>query len=210
MRLHKSWTAALVAGVLVIYFVPELGSLLIYDRAAIAEGQVWRLATGSFVHFSADHLVCNLIAIAISGWVIESRYRGATPVLYALCTIAIGTTLYATEPLLIQFGGTSGLAYAALTYLALRELAEPRWHPACIALLAAISAKLFAEWWWEWSIVDLAADIVTVPLSHATGAATALVLYFHHRLSDRITDRRARRPPEAVAISSSSEKPATA
>jgi rhomboid family GlyGly-CTERM serine protease len=213
MRLHKSWTAALVVGVLVIYCVPDLGPLLVYDRAAIADGQVWRLASGSFVHFSTGHLVSNLTVIAIAGWIIESHYRAAAPVLYGLCTTAIGTALYATDPLLVQFGGASGLAYAALTYLAMRKFAEPRWRPACIALLAAIGVKLFSEYWWGWSLVELseASNIAPVPLSHTIGVAAALVLYFHHRRSDRASDWRTHRPQEAAAqISSSRDKAAAA
>jgi rhomboid family GlyGly-CTERM serine protease len=208
----QPWTSTLVAGVLLIYWLPDLGSLLVYDRAAIAVGQAWRLATGNLVHFSVGHLVCNLIVFAIAGWIIESRYRGAAPALYALCAVSIGMALYVAEPRLVQFGGTSGLAYGALTYLALRGFGELRWRPACVALLAAISGKLFAEWWWGWSLVDLssAAGFVTVPLSHAAGAAAAVVLFFHHRRCGRKGVRHAYRRPEANARLPSSQETRTA
>lgn len=202
MKLHKSWTTVLVAGTLVVHCVSGLGALLIYDRAAIAEGQIWRLASGSFVHFSAAHLASNLIVIAIAGWIIESRFRSGALVLYALCAIAIGAVLYTTDPRLVQYRGASGIAYAALTYLALQGLALPAWRPASIALLVLVGVKLLAESWWGWSLVDHSAtgDIITVPASHATGVAIATVLFLRHLYANRTTEAHPRDTFPTVSV----------
>ena len=56
-----------------VYAAPVLGQVLVYDRTAILSGQVWRLITGNWVHFSTNHLVYDLLAFGTAGWIIEGR-----------------------------------------------------------------------------------------------------------------------------------------
>ena len=39
-------TVILVIGSIVIYALPDIGSIMVYDRKAIISGEVWRLFTG--------------------------------------------------------------------------------------------------------------------------------------------------------------------
>ena len=48
------WTLALVGSGLLIYSMPGWTAHLVYDRTAILSGEVWRLITGNFVHWSTS------------------------------------------------------------------------------------------------------------------------------------------------------------
>jgi membrane associated rhomboid family serine protease len=51
----------------------ELAAGLVWDRQAIGDGQWWRLLTGHLVHFTPRHLLCDVLAVGVAGWLIESR-----------------------------------------------------------------------------------------------------------------------------------------
>ena len=173
-------TLALVSGALVAHWVPGGTNALVYDRPAIAAGELWRLLTAHWVHFSYSHLLSNLAVLVATGWLIEARGRRDPVGLYALAASSIGITLFVAQPDLRIFGGGSGVAYAFVTYLGLRGLRDAgRWRWLCVALLAVVGAKLLAEQVWGWSVVarDPDASFVTVPLSHAAGVAAGTSLW---------------------------------
>src|SRR4051812_25687175 len=53
-----------------IHLAPGFKAWLIYDRAAILHGELWRLWTGHLVHFSNSHL---LLDASVCGIVLLSR-----------------------------------------------------------------------------------------------------------------------------------------
>src|SRR5690349_9713127 len=57
--------------------IPELGGDLVrnalsYDRAALAEGQLWRLLTAHFVHLDAQHALLNGLGLVLM-WALFAR-----------------------------------------------------------------------------------------------------------------------------------------
>src|SRR5262245_20822538 len=61
----------------VLLALPELGGdpvrqALSYDRAALADGQWWRVISGHFVHLDADHLFVNLMGLVLM-WALFAR-----------------------------------------------------------------------------------------------------------------------------------------
>jgi rhomboid family GlyGly-CTERM serine protease len=174
------WTLALVAGALLAWAWPDLAALLVYDRAAIGDGQLWRLASGHLVHFSTGHLVANLGVLLVAGTALERRDARATAMLYGLAMPFIGVVLWLAEPSLAVFGGASGIVFAVLTAFALEALARPGRHRLFGgALLAGLCLKLVAELGFGWSTGVLApgSAIVAVPASHAAGMAIAILGY---------------------------------
>ena len=63
MRASQGLLVLVSGGLLLISNVLP-GSLLEYDRSAIARGEWWRLWSGQFCHWSALHLFGNLAALA--------------------------------------------------------------------------------------------------------------------------------------------------
>lgn len=173
-------TLALLISLFAAYGATGAADLLVYDRAAIAHGEWWRLATGHWVHFSHTHLLCNLLVVGAAGWLVETGRRTDLAVLCMLAILPTGPVLMLAEPGLAQFGGASGLAYALVVYAALSGLATPgRWRTVCALLLGVIGLKLVLEWCAGWSLSTGTSqgDFVPVPLSHMIGTCAALGLW---------------------------------
>ncbi|MGH8679682.1 MAG: rhombosortase, partial [Burkholderiales bacterium] len=152
-------TLAIVSGALVTQCVPGIAELLVYDRAAITGGELWRVITGHSVHFSSSHLLFNVIVIGAAGSLIEAQDRRDLVELYALSAVLIGLFLFLGEPSLRQFGGLSGIAYALVVYVALSGVhGSGRWRLVCFALSMVVCAKLLAETLLGWSLTATGAD----------------------------------------------------
>src|SRR5580692_5128194 len=112
-------TMLVVGGALLVAVFPGWASWLVYDRAAICSGEIWRMFTGHWIHFSSSHLVYDLLALGVAGWIIEAK---GLPHFAPLCLIApwlISAALLVLEPHLEVFGGLSALATTAIVYLTL-------------------------------------------------------------------------------------------
>lgn len=177
-------TLSVVSAALVVAVFPRLAPTLVYDRAAILSGEVWRLFTGHWVHFSKSHLTYDLLAFGIAGWMVEAKgLRG-----YGwLCLIApwtINLTLLALEPDLRYCGGLSGLATCVITFLALSGLRDPPpWRWLCALALTGIIAKIALEMTTGHLLLARADTVPFVPVStsHLAGVLTALLFDYEIR-----------------------------
>lgn len=101
------WRLGLPVGLLVIASLLP-GEAMELNRQAVAEGQLWRLWTGQFCHWSALHLAGNLAAVAaiclIAGRPIRP-WLAALP----LVTPLLSLFLLAAAPELERYRGLSGL-----------------------------------------------------------------------------------------------------
>lgn len=106
--------------------VEALAGALAFDRAAVAEGQWWRLATALLSHWSAAHAAANALAIAILATAIARR-DGAR-LLLILLGVAIVAQMAALAWLsdAVQYRGSSGLAWALGTFAVARTLEGDR------------------------------------------------------------------------------------
>jgi rhomboid family GlyGly-CTERM serine protease len=175
------WTLVISAFALIIFFFPTLGNLLIYDRAAIIHGEIWRLLTGNLVHFSITHLVYNLIAWLIAGTIIEFHGYRFFPALCLSSSIFIGVTLFILEPELYFYAGLSGMVSAAVTYLCLHGIGEKGiWRWLCAATLTGLITKTVIEMRSGSSFMLLISEenFAPVPLSHLAGIIAAIFLFF--------------------------------
>ena len=163
-----------------VYCLPLAQSALVYNRAAVADGEFWRLVTGNLVHLSMPHFLIDVTALLVAGALIEMhRYRHFA----MLCLVSgalIGVTLYVAMPEIVVFGGLSGVVTAAVTYLCLHGVRqEGAWKWLCLLVLAGLVAKLGVEMAFGFSLTVGAGTqtFVPVPVSHAVGAVTALLLF---------------------------------
>ena len=174
------WPAALAACALAAYWLPGLSAVLIYDRSAILAGELWRLITGHWVHFSASHLLCDVVVLGVSGWLIEARGYRFFPALCGVAALSISLAMLAALPDLAQYGGLSGVAMASTVYLALhgRREASP-WRWICVGILALGIGKLsYDVIGGGFSLMELGDETVfNVPMSHFVGAAAGLAMY---------------------------------
>ena len=141
--------------------------------------------TGNLVHFSAGHFLYDVLALGIAGLMIERREYQGFAVLCAMTALAIGGALLLFAPDTNYYGGASGIATAAIVFLALHGLevgGTYRW--VCGAALICVGAKIVAEFAVGRSLFLAQHDsgLVLCPLSHLVGALSALGLYGVRRI----------------------------
>jgi rhomboid family GlyGly-CTERM serine protease len=175
-----AWTLLLCGTAALVHFVPAIGSALIYDRAAIESGQVWRLVTGSLVHLSPRHFTYDALALFLVGMVAELRGIRNLGMLYLTAALAIGVAIFQCAPELKLFAGLSGIVTGTVVFLCLDGLSEGddlRWL--WWGGLFSVALKILLEFSLDTSWVVASGDeaFVAVPLSHLVGAGTALMMY---------------------------------
>ena len=182
------WSLGLVAVALLTHRFDGAADLFVYDREGIAAGELWRLLTGHLVHFSTAHLVNNLVVLVPALWLVETRYVKDAGLLLLVAASTVGIAVFAGAPELQTFGGASGISLAFLTYACLRGIHENRrWRMVCGVLLSIVCAKLAAEIFWGWGLLNWEANgFVPVALSHFVGTATGIALYVWRVAGERI------------------------
>ena len=181
-----TWLAlALVAAASLVH--AAVPGVLDFDRAAIADGQWWRLVSAHYVHLNTPHLAMNLLALTLVIALLRTACTAATWfAAYAAMSLAISAALLAFEPGLARYAGASGVIHGLVGFGAVLRLSEARAESAI--LLAGLAAKLA----WEAGSGPLAgseamigAPVITA--SHRYGAiagvllALALVALGRHR-----------------------------
>jgi rhomboid family GlyGly-CTERM serine protease len=165
-----AWLVGLLALVLVLlWFTGESGrELLRYERAAVLQGQYWRLLTGHFVHGSGQHLLLNAVGLGLVAALFPREYpvRGWLLILASsIVTIDLGFVFL--EPQLQWYVGLSGVLHGALAAGALGW-----WRHESRALALALTAVLVGKLAWEqWhGALPLSGDMPVVVDAHLYGA----------------------------------------
>lgn len=134
---RRPLTIALIAICVAVFLGTYMGpsgeewlGRLTFSVKGIVRGEVWRLVTPIFLHFSGIHIVFNVWALAAIGTLIE--YRRGTLVLGVLVLLSaiasnVGQYIYLLEVNRPQvlFGGMSGVVYALFGYVWMKGRHEP-------------------------------------------------------------------------------------
>ena len=158
---------------------PTAATALQYDRQAVLAGELWRLLSAPLVHYSASHLCWDLLVFMAAGWVIETAGDRRFGLLCGLAAVIPGGFFLLTAEDLSYYGGLSGLATAAVCYLALRKAATAAsgrslWWAILVlvglklTVEATVAQPLFAQ-------VD-SMPFRVLPAAHLIGALVAVVL----------------------------------
>jgi rhomboid family GlyGly-CTERM serine protease len=176
-------TAGTVAACAVASCLPGGGALLQYDRARVAEGEVWRFVTGQMVHWTARMAVADLaVLLAFGLWLELAGRRRAVSSALGLAAVLVAVGIQLLRPDLTLYRGSSGLA-SALFVLACLEAMRP---PARLSsrILAAGALLLFsAKVAWEMSGAlplfagDLPEAVAAVPLAHLLGGLAGAMAF---------------------------------
>lgn len=173
-------TLAVVMASVAATQVPALGELLLYDRVAIQQGEVWRLVSGHLVHFTPTHLMGDAFVFGVVGALIERRRGGQVAVLYLAMAVVIGIGLFVLESGLARFGGLSGLGYGAIFYWALDAADGRSRHTVLpVLMLVGVLLKISIDFRWPSALPSWVEPqpFVSVPLSHLIGVLTASALF---------------------------------
>ncbi len=185
-------------GALLVWWLPA-NTLDWQPGRAVAEP--WRAFTAAWVHWSPLHLGANLlgtVVVAALGW--AARLPAAAALAWLLAW-PLGHAALAWQPVLVHYGGLSGVLHAGVGVAGLwLLLPQPRPGPDSHrviggAILAGLLLKLLLEQPWGAPLREGGGwDIAVVPLAHATGAAAGAGCALLAGLAVRSAGRQAGRP----------------
>lgn len=167
-------TASVVVVLLcaVLVAVPETG-LFAYDRSAILAGEIWRLWTGHWVHFSIQQFFMDVSTLLLVG-VLAEREFGArlTALVLWLGMPAISLGLLLLAPDLHEYRGASALAVLLAWFAGSAlwfRLSKLRLGLAVLGLVWTVKTVLEAAGWVS-DVVSLPADVRVAWQAHGLGA----------------------------------------
>ena len=123
---------------------PPLTQAFMYDRALVAQGEVWRLITASLVHLTWGHTVLNLGGLLLV-WLLfgPNLSQRAWLTTWLISALLVGVLLFFHHPEVQRYVGLSGVLHGLFVSGALAEL--PRDRRWAITFLAVLAAKLTYE-----------------------------------------------------------------
>ncbi len=165
------FTTLALAGYLILGAAPEAW---VFDRAAVGQGEYWRLVTGHWVHSDLDHAVWDIGALAVIGVLLEPRLQSDLLLALAIGTLGVDLWLWWGDPTLHYYCGLSGILNSLLA-VGLIQLWRDLRHPlvwltglgAVVKIILEISSGQAILTQTAWS---------SVPEVHAVGFLCGLVL----------------------------------
>ncbi len=174
-------TAAWLAAATGAALWPGAEQALGWSRERILGGEIWRLWSGHAVHFGWAHLGWNLALLGLAGVWLERLRSRAAGWFWLLGPGVIGAALLVLAPGLREYGGLSGLATAAWTWLALEKMrgaagGERRFWQAVLGLVALkVGLELAGQ---VPGFAGFAGTAVrTEPMAHLAGAGLGVLAY---------------------------------
>ena len=126
-------------------FTPDWSAILIFDRAAIAAGQLWRLWTGHLVHFGWPHCAVDTAVLLYLGWVIAWPSLAVRRLALIVLPLFITGAVYLLDPGVIQYAGLSALNLGLFVFLAIqgwrRDRSDWLWPAVLLVCLAEIAIE---------------------------------------------------------------------
>ena len=158
------------------WFSSSDNNLLELDRLRIAEGEWWRLLSGNLVHYGFYHLLMNLAALLVCGYVFFLRCNlwlyGGLLLFSGLC---VGLGVYWGTPELMFYRGLSGVLHGLIIFGFLFSFKQTPWING-IGLMLVIG-KLIHEQSAAYQATDLQ-QLLPVPVvvdAHLYGAVSGLL-----------------------------------
>jgi rhomboid family GlyGly-CTERM serine protease len=172
--------APLVIAVLCI--VMSLGAdgareLFRYDRSALADFELWRLASAHLVHLSIGHTALNVTALAIIALLFESVLDSFDWVVAALLSaLAIDLGLYVFSPEVAWYVGLSGALHGIMVAGAL-ALVRARSRLGAILLVLVVAKIAWEHWAGPLPFSELTSGGPVVTEAHLYGAIGGAIAY---------------------------------
>ena len=152
-------------------------------RQDLQAGEVWRLVTGHFVHFSRSHLLLNLGAFALLLHLLPRISRQQCFWLAVVTPLALSAALLLTRPQLDSYGGLSGCLSALFVFVALRQVRQRTLLTyVYVGAMVLFAAKTFIEMNQTVPLfASLNSGVVLEPAAHAIGSVLGIFAIFVDR-----------------------------
>ena len=115
MRNYWLYLAIFCLVLLLAVLEPVSSNYLMFDRQLINSGEFWRLFSAHFVHLSNTHMLGNLLAVCLLGYIAGEYLNNLRGVLLLLwCVLVVGLGLYFFADHLERYVGLSGVLHGLL------------------------------------------------------------------------------------------------
>ncbi|MBN2446911.1 MAG: rhombosortase [Phycisphaerae bacterium] len=179
-----AWLSLALSIVAVLVFASDgVTRSLEYGYGDLLGGQMWRLLTCHWTHWTADHLLWDVAMFAALGVACERLGRRTFVTCLTLAALAIPLALFCFEPAVQIYRGLSGLdaALFALLITRLFQLDLRAGHYRRPLILTTMALALVAKITWEYTtgtaiFVPTTSTFDVVPLAHVVGAGMGLVV----------------------------------
>ena len=175
----------LLAAVAAVFFLwPALTTHVQYDREAIAAGELWRLVSGHWTHYSFDHFVWDALAFAALAVVSEQRSRARFLVCVVTSAVAISVAVWVMHPDMRIYRGLSGIDSGLFALVAVGmwndgcQQQRPGLRAFAFACLTGFLLKVSFELMTGRTVFVGEMDPLTVgvPLAHIVGAFCGVLI----------------------------------
>ena len=191
---NSTATALLSILSVAIYSSAGLTEFCQYDRARIEGGEVWRLFSGNFAHWSGEHIFWDLLVFAVLGILISLRHRVALLILLVLSSIAISASVYFIHPSMQCYRGLSGIDSGLFIYFGLDFIlasirnGKDRIAFAGISLILLLAAKTAFEIISGTNLFVVSGNFMPVVTAHLAGIFTGIFVFLVDNLCTKTQD----------------------
>ena len=181
----------LAAGAIIIFVFPALAEALQFDRAAIMTGEIWRLITGHWTHWTLEHAFWDILMFTVLAGFLERYGQGRMLACALVSAAAISAGVWLRLDQMLLYRGLSGVDSALFTLAAAVVLERAvrrgngRLAAASLICLVAFTGKVIFELMTGAALfVDgSAADFAPVPLAHVIGGVIGLTFAWREILA---------------------------
>lgn len=147
---------------------PAADLTLRYERAAVLQGEYWRLITAHCTHADTQHLIFNLLGTGLIAALFPRSYAAgewAVILLVSALTIDAGFLLF--EPSLEWYVGASGVLHGSLVAGAIAWFRSGQRSMAAVLGIVLVSKLAWEQWQGE---LPLVTGVPVIVDAHAYGA----------------------------------------
>ncbi|MDZ4820839.1 MAG: rhombosortase [Planctomycetota bacterium] len=186
--LRLSWTRIPFATVtfgfvaMVASLLTGLPELMEYNRAAITQGEMWRIVTGHFTHWNGDHFLWDFATFVGLGAMCESQNRRGMVWCVLGTIVAVSLYMLIAMPEVASYRGLSGIDTGLFTFLAVALFSDARRNGdrtlqwVILVCLAGLVIKLTYELFTGATLFVDHSEAAFVPIfeAHAIGAVVGI------------------------------------
>ena len=173
-------------------FEPQASHYLAFDRMQIEQFQWWRLLTANLLHTNANHLLLNLIAVALL-WALHGQYfrLGQYTLMFFILCISTTLLIYGFAKQLQWYVGLSGVLHGVFligAYFDIKQGMKTGWLLLVGVLIKVGHEQIFGA---SQDIADLINATVAID-AHLFGTISGLmiivILYGKIRLTEGLKE----------------------
>jgi len=191
----RPWGATLLAAfaAIAVFALPGITSWMQYNRTLVGHGELWRLVTSHWTHWTGEHLLWDVGAFCVLLFLALRISRRRTLTILAAASILIPLIVMICLPDMEHYRGLSGLDSALYVFVACIFLKRAHrekdkvGYVLLLGLVLGFGAKIAFEIVTGQTLFvqSMGAGITGVPLAHLIGACIGLTGSIDKRCNSR-------------------------